>query len=210
MIDALAAVRVPTSEEEAIRDLLRAREDLRGDLMRARHRLSKLLLGHDVRYEDTMSTWNDRHRASDACAGSTRSRPSGWPPRSETSPGSNDRRSSCRSSVSCRLSTPPVRNADRARSRPAAAMRAGCSSRPPGTTARHPRHGTTLARRQEGQPAAAVAVSWKTQQRLHQIWRNLDHQRGKRRTLVAVAVAQHLAGFCWAFVTTNHEEPVTS
>ena len=38
MIDALHAVRVPTCEEEALRDLVRAREDLRGDLMRARHR----------------------------------------------------------------------------------------------------------------------------------------------------------------------------
>ena len=63
MIDALHAVRVPGNEEEAIRDLVRAREDLRGDLMRARHRLSKLLLRHDVRYEDTTSAWNDRHRA---------------------------------------------------------------------------------------------------------------------------------------------------
>ena len=63
MIDALVPVRVPTGEEEAIRDLVRAREDLRGDLMRARHRLSKLLLRHDVRYEDTSSTWNDRHRS---------------------------------------------------------------------------------------------------------------------------------------------------
>jgi len=36
MIDALVAVRVPTVEEEAIRDLVRAREDVRGDLMRWR------------------------------------------------------------------------------------------------------------------------------------------------------------------------------
>jgi len=43
MIDALHAVRVPSPAEEALRDLVRAREDLRGDLMRARHRLSKLL-----------------------------------------------------------------------------------------------------------------------------------------------------------------------
>src|SRR5205823_7141500 len=63
MIDALHAVRVPTSEEESLRDLVRAREDLRGDLMRARHRLSKLLLRHDVRYEDTTSRWGERHRA---------------------------------------------------------------------------------------------------------------------------------------------------
>jgi transposase len=62
MIDALHPVRVPTEQEEALRDLVRAREDLRGDLMRARHRLSKLLLRHDVRYQDTTSRWGERHR----------------------------------------------------------------------------------------------------------------------------------------------------
>src|SRR3954447_21070879 len=51
MIGGLHPVRVPTPEEEALRDLVRAREDVRGDLMRARHRLSKLLLRHDVRFE---------------------------------------------------------------------------------------------------------------------------------------------------------------
>ena len=40
----LRAVRVPEPELEALRDLVRAREDLRGDLMGARHRISKLLL----------------------------------------------------------------------------------------------------------------------------------------------------------------------
>src|SRR3954469_9624960 len=40
----LRRVAVPSGEEEALRDLVRAREDLRGDLMRARHRLAKLLL----------------------------------------------------------------------------------------------------------------------------------------------------------------------
>src|SRR3954451_20528627 len=63
MIDALHAVRVPTVEEEALRDLVRAREDLRGDLMRARQRLSKLLLRDGIVYEDTSSTWTQRHRA---------------------------------------------------------------------------------------------------------------------------------------------------
>src|ERR687892_161599 len=41
----LHRVVVPSVEEEALRDLVRAREDLRSDLMRARHRLAKLLLG---------------------------------------------------------------------------------------------------------------------------------------------------------------------
>jgi len=62
MIDALHAVRVPTPEQEALRDLVRAREDVRVDLMRARQRLSKLLLRHDVRYDDTTSRWGERHR----------------------------------------------------------------------------------------------------------------------------------------------------
>jgi len=62
MIDGLYAVRVPTSEQEALRDLVRAREDVRGDLMRARHRMGKLLLRHDVRYDGTSDNWSHRHR----------------------------------------------------------------------------------------------------------------------------------------------------
>src|SRR5450631_3047896 len=63
MIDGLHSVRVPSSEEEALRDVVRAREAVRGDLMRARQRLSKLLLRHDVIYEDTASAWTIRHRS---------------------------------------------------------------------------------------------------------------------------------------------------
>ena len=55
----VTAVRVPGPEEEAARDLVRAREDARGDLMRARHRLSKLLLRHGVVYEGT--AWTRAH-----------------------------------------------------------------------------------------------------------------------------------------------------
>jgi transposase len=43
----LHAVRVPGDEEEALRDLVRAREAVRVDLMRSRHRLSKLLCATD-------------------------------------------------------------------------------------------------------------------------------------------------------------------
>jgi transposase len=42
----LTAIRVPTLEEEAIRDLCRARDDAVADRTRARHRLSKFLLRH--------------------------------------------------------------------------------------------------------------------------------------------------------------------
>jgi transposase len=61
-----------------------------------------------------------------------------------------------------------------------------------------PARGVTLQRRQEGQPANIIAISWQAQQRLHRVWRRLAEQRGKRRTIVAVAVARELAGFCWA------------
>jgi len=55
----LVAVRVPTPVQEAARDLVRAREDARGDLMRARHRLSKLLLRHGLVWD--RSTWTQAH-----------------------------------------------------------------------------------------------------------------------------------------------------
>ena len=56
----LHPVRVPGPAEEALRDLVRAREDVRQDLMRARHRLSKLLLRHEVRFDGR--AWTERHR----------------------------------------------------------------------------------------------------------------------------------------------------
>jgi transposase len=46
----IVAVTVPSAEQEAARDLVRAREDVRGDLMSARHRLSKLLLRQGIVY----------------------------------------------------------------------------------------------------------------------------------------------------------------
>src|SRR5918996_1552025 len=58
----LHPVRVPGAEEEALRDLVRAREAVRVDLMRCRHRLSKLLLRRGIRFDDGPA-WSDRHRA---------------------------------------------------------------------------------------------------------------------------------------------------
>jgi transposase len=59
MIGGLHPVRVPTLVEETMRDLVRAREDVRGDLMRARRRVAKLLLHHDLRFEG--NNWTQRH-----------------------------------------------------------------------------------------------------------------------------------------------------
>jgi transposase len=49
-MDEIVSVTVPTVAQEAARDLVRAREDTRGDLMRLRHRVSKLLLRHGQVY----------------------------------------------------------------------------------------------------------------------------------------------------------------
>ena len=46
----ITAVTVPSVEQEAARDLIRAREDVRADLTAARHRLSKLLLRQGIVY----------------------------------------------------------------------------------------------------------------------------------------------------------------
>lgn len=56
----LHPVRVPGDEEEALRDLVRAREAVRVDLMRCRHRVSKLLLRHGIRFDDGRA-WTERH-----------------------------------------------------------------------------------------------------------------------------------------------------
>ncbi len=49
-MDQIVPVRVPSLEQEAPRDLVRAREDFRADLMRSRHRLSRLLLRQGIIY----------------------------------------------------------------------------------------------------------------------------------------------------------------
>ena len=61
-LDAYVSVRVPPVAQEAARDLVRAREDVRGDLMRARHRISKLLLRQGIVYSGGKG-WTQVHHA---------------------------------------------------------------------------------------------------------------------------------------------------
>lgn len=58
----LTAIRVPTREEEAARDLVRVREDGVSDRLRARHRLAKFFLRQGRVYRETKS-WGVAHRA---------------------------------------------------------------------------------------------------------------------------------------------------
>ena len=56
----LTEVRPPTPKEEAVRDLCRARDDVREDLQRSRHRLGKLLLRRGLHYRGR--PWTQAHR----------------------------------------------------------------------------------------------------------------------------------------------------
>jgi transposase len=56
----LTEVHPPTPEEEAVRDLCRARDDAREDLQRARHRLGKLLLRRGLHFSGR--NWTRGHR----------------------------------------------------------------------------------------------------------------------------------------------------
>ena len=53
---------VPTAAQEAARDLVRARADCRGDLMTARHRVSKLLLRQGIVYSGGKAWTRDHER----------------------------------------------------------------------------------------------------------------------------------------------------
>jgi transposase len=58
----LTPVWVPDEEDEALRDLVRAREDAKEDQLRARHRLLKFLLRHGERAPRGVRRWSPRFR----------------------------------------------------------------------------------------------------------------------------------------------------
>jgi transposase len=59
----LTAVWVPDPAQEALRDLVRAREAAQQDQLRARHRLGKFLLRHGRRPPEKMKAWTQKHLA---------------------------------------------------------------------------------------------------------------------------------------------------
>jgi transposase len=58
----LTSVYVPTEDDEALRDLVRAREDAKEDELRAKHRLSKFLLRNDINPPFKGKKWTRRYR----------------------------------------------------------------------------------------------------------------------------------------------------
>ena len=245
----LHPVRVPGAEEEALRDLVRAREQIRVDLMRSRHRLSKLLLRYGIRFDDGKA-WTDRHRAWLA----TITLP--WSAAQSTlldCQGAIDalchRRDQLERQIVALLPGSPwtvqlgrlrcLRGVDTltavglcaeigdferfakaeqlmnyiglvpSENTTGQQRRLGSITKTGSEHARRllveaawhyrkrPAIGKALTDRQDGQPPEAVAIAWSAQRRLHRTWTRLE-ARAKRRTIIAVAAARELAGFCWA------------
>jgi transposase len=251
----LHPVAVPSLAEEALRDLVRAREDLRGDLMRARHRLAKLLLRHEVRFDGPQANWTQAHlawlagvelsqaasqRALEDYRGAVialmirREQLEGEIARAvPASPwAATARRLMCLrgidtltaaglcaeigdfhrfrhpAQVMSYLGVVPSEQSSGQRRRRGPITKSGSqhARRLLVEAAWHyrrpPRVAGSLARRQlDGEPHV-IALSWQTQRRLHHVWQRME-QRHKRRTIIAVAAARELAGFCWAVATAD-------
>lgn len=255
MAGELHRVAVPSAQEESLRDLVRAREDLRGDLMRARHRLAKLLLRHDVRFDGPQRNWTQAHlrwlsgvrfeqpgsqRAFEDYLGAVEALAvrrgqlereiaellpaSPWAQTAQrlmclrgidtlTAAGlcaeiGDFSRFRHPAQVMSYLGVVPSENSSGSQRRLGPITKSGSQHarrllveaawhyrRPPGVS-------TNLRRRQADADPKIVAMSWKTQRRLHHVWSRMK-QRGKRRTIIAVAVARELAGFCWAIAITD-------
>lgn len=244
----LCRVRVPGPDEEALRDLVRAREDIRGDLMRARHRLSKLLLRHGLRFEGrawsgahsrwlaaielghepAMVTLADYRGAVDAL---THRRGELERQIEAEVPGSpwerevgrlrclrgidtlsavglcceigDFRRFARAGALMSYLGMVPSEHSSGEQRRLGSITKAGSSHarRLLVEAAWHygsrPNLGVGVSRRQQGQPAAATAIAWSAQLRLHRVWTRMKARR-KRPGVIAIAAGRELAGFCWA------------
>jgi transposase len=223
----LTFVRVPSVEEEQFRDLVRAREDLRGDLMRTRdHRrwLAKLRFGDAASattfldYLGAVETLPHRCAALEAVLAemasvgpfaTTIARPRCFRGIDTLSAAGicaevgDFHRFAHPRLLSGYLGLVPSERTSEQQRRQGSITKAG----PPHArrllveAAHHYRHqprlDERLVRRQAGQDARICAISWRAQRRLHGRWRALALARGKPAGIVAVACARELATFLW-------------
>ena len=245
----LHVVRVPTLVEEAARDLVRARDDARGDLMRTRHRVSKLLLRRGLVWDGGKAwsaahdAWLRRQRfdehalqlAYDEAYGAmlqTKARRDALDraiieiAREEPFAATVGRLCCLRGvsvltalglcveigdwqrfngrSIGAFLGLVVSEQSSGSRRRQGAITKTGNqhARRLLVEAAWHHRRplrqSQALLARRAGQPAAVCARADVAARRLHRRWQRLESERGKRSTVVAVAVARELAGWCWS------------
>lgn len=246
----LTLVTVPGVEHEQLRDLVRCREDIRTDLMRARHRLGKFLLRREVYYDGPAKPWSGKHRAwlaslrfADRASQLTMAdylhahdvllarrdriaseleQLAGCSPWSETigrlrclrgidtlsalglcAEIGTFARFEHPDSLAGYLGIVPSERTTGQHRRQGSITKAGSTHarrlliEAAHHYQRHPAIGAALQRRQRDQPAHIIDIAWRAQRRLNARWRQLKTIRHKRSSIVAVAVARELAGFCW-------------
>jgi transposase len=249
----LVAVSVPTVADEGARDLVRAREDARADLMRARHRLSKMLLrygriydkgawtlAHDVwlrhqrldepaaqaalvDYYDAALQARLRRDRLDAAITELAMRPDlaplvgrlgclrgvstltavglaveigNWHRFSGATIGAYLGLTPGESQSGARHTRGPITKTGNGHARRLLVEAAWHHRRP------H-RVSVELERRREGCRPEVRARAQAAGDRLHRRWANLESRRGLRSTVVAVAVARELAGWCWSLAVMD-------
>lgn len=258
----LTEVRAPSEVDEATRELTRCRRVLKGDLMRARHRVSKLLLRRGVHYTAGKSAWTKKHlewvrtvrlpQASDqraldqyllgveqllsriedvdaelkrlSEADEYRERV-GWlrcfrgidtvaAMTLLTEIHDFQRFTSPRQLMSYLGLTPSEHSSGESKKQ-------GSITKAGNTHARrilieiawHYRHraavGAGLRARRQGQPAAAIAVADKAQQRLCRRYQRLV-ENGKSPQKANVAVAREVVGFIWAAMLQGEQAEISS
>src|SRR5438034_1407949 len=217
----LAPIHVPSPELEAVRDLVRAREDARLDRMRDRQRLSKFCLRHGRLLPTSAWTvirrkWLGEQRFEHAA---------------EQGPWSelvarlrclrgidtltalalvaaigDFKRFRTAEEFMAFVGLVPSEHSSGERRRQGSITKVGNSHvrrllvESAWHARRRPTVGHQLARRPRGQDALVVERSWRCQQRLYARWQRMAG-RGKPHQKIVVACARELAGFVWAIAT---------
>jgi transposase len=203
----VTAVTVPSVEQEAARDLVRARDDVRRDLSASRHRLSKLLLRQGVVYSGG-KPWNGVHER--WLRAQRRDLPALWQLPGLAAEIGDWQRLTGRSIGAYLGLVPSESSSGQSRSQ------GGITKTGNGHVRRllieaawHHRAGyrpdrpsVELRRRQDRASVVARHRADQANRRLHARWVRFD-ARGKRLVVANTAIARELAGWCWSLAVLD-------
>lgn len=215
----VVAVAVPDAATEAARDLVRAREDVRGDLMSARHRVSKLLLRQGIVYAGGKAwtgvhdTWLRAQRFDSPVLQLA------FDTSYETMLAAVDRRDRLDAAIAAMAADSPFTPVVTRLGLVPTEYSSGASRSQGGITKTGNAHarrllieaawhhrpayrvpGVDLRRRWDVASPAARDRGRRANRRLHERWARFD-ARGKLPVVANTAIARELAGWCWSLAT---------